>query len=80
LLGVSPNRWESKNEKPTASASSAARGQVTDEHIFPLSWYPDDTPGNIWKWQAPSCFERNNKKLWSEGAEGLSVSCDVDGP
>lgn len=39
-----------------------ARGEVTDEHIFPFSWYPDDTPSDIWKWQAPSCFECNNKK------------------
>ena len=38
------------------------RGEVTDEHIFPLSWYPDDTPADIWKWQAPSCFACNNKK------------------
>lgn len=37
-----------------------ASGQVTDEHIFPESWYPDDTPPNVWKWQAPSCYECNH--------------------
>lgn len=37
------------------------RGEVTDEHIFPESWYPDDTPKNLWKWQAPACYECNHK-------------------
>lgn len=35
-------------------------GEVTDEHIFPESWYPDDTPPNTPKWKAPSCKRCNN--------------------
>jgi hypothetical protein len=37
-----------------------AKGQVTDEHIFPESWYPDDTPGDLWLWQAPACYACNH--------------------
>ena len=39
-----------------------AQGEVTDEHIFPESWYPDDTPPNTRKWKAPSCYECNHRK------------------
>jgi len=39
-----------------------AEGEVTDEHIFPESWYPTDTPPNTPKWKAPSCYNCNHKK------------------
>ncbi|MCX6827002.1 MAG: hypothetical protein NTV06_07035 [candidate division Zixibacteria bacterium] len=33
--------------------------KLTDDHIFPLSWYPDTTPENISKWKAPVCSTCN---------------------
>jgi len=35
--------------------------ELTEDHIFPKSWYPDSTPQNIEKWVVPACFECNNK-------------------
>jgi hypothetical protein len=29
------------------------------DHVFPVSWYPDSTPPNLWKWQIPSCIPCN---------------------
>src|SRR5213592_4057327 len=37
-----------------------ALGGVTDEHVFPNAWYPDDTPADVWKWQVPSCYRCNH--------------------
>jgi len=28
---------------------------LTSDHVFPLSWYPDSTPLTLEKWQAPAC-------------------------
>ncbi|MDD5626015.1 MAG: HNH endonuclease [Patescibacteria group bacterium] len=35
--------------------------QLTEDHIFPKSWYPNSTPQNMEKWVAPACLECNNK-------------------
>ncbi len=35
--------------------------ELTKDHIFPKSWYPDSTPKDIEKWVAPACFECNNR-------------------
>ncbi|OGZ97521.1 MAG: hypothetical protein A3G49_04420 [Candidatus Sungbacteria bacterium RIFCSPLOWO2_12_FULL_41_11] len=42
--------------------------ELTEDHIFPVSWYPDSTPENLEKWTAPSCEECNQKlgKIESE--------------
>lgn len=34
---------------------------LTRDHIFPESWYPDSTPQNQEKWVAPACLNCNNK-------------------
>lgn len=31
------------------------------DHVFPRSWYPDDTPENLAKWQVPSCIPCNSR-------------------
>ena len=31
------------------------------DHVFPRSWYPEDTPENIAKWQIPSCIPCNER-------------------
>lgn len=34
--------------------------ELTSDHVFPDAWYPDFTPRNIEKWQAPSCKKCNS--------------------
>ena len=31
----------------------------SDDHVFPASWYPDDTPQQVQRWKAPSCSACN---------------------
>ena len=33
--------------------------EITSDHVFPRSWYPDTTPANLEKWQMPSCRQCN---------------------
>ncbi|HYV94623.1 MAG TPA: hypothetical protein VE978_22810 [Chitinophagales bacterium] len=33
----------------------------TRDHVFPKSWYPDDTPNSVQRPTIPSCLECNNK-------------------
>jgi hypothetical protein len=35
--------------------------ELTSDHMFPKSWYPDATPENLEKWQFPSCFACNQR-------------------
>jgi len=35
--------------------------ELTKDHIFPESWYPDSTPLSMEKWVVPSCPSCNNK-------------------
>ncbi len=32
---------------------------LTGDHVIPAAWYPETTPANVEKWQAPSCAECN---------------------
>lgn len=34
---------------------------LTKEHVFPESWYPDDLPLNVEKWKVPSCQKCNSE-------------------
>src|SRR4051794_2428264 len=34
---------------------------MTWDHIFPQAWYPDSTPPEMEKWDAPSCALCNNE-------------------
>jgi len=49
---------------------------LTEDHIFPESWYPDSTPQNMEKWVAPACFVCNNKlgKIEEETYKKLALS------
>ena len=63
-------------------------GKVTDEHVFPEAWYPEDTPLELWKWQVPACSacnarygEKESRILpflamsvepWQLGAKGIA--------
>ncbi len=35
--------------------------ELTSDHVFPASWYPETTPQDKEKWQAPACDECNKK-------------------
>ncbi len=35
--------------------------ELTSDHLFPKSWYPKTTPGDLEKWQIPSCKDCNKK-------------------
>lgn len=35
---------------------------LTWDHVFPQSWFPDTTPANLEKWQVPGCSTCNNNK------------------
>lgn len=35
--------------------------KVTRDHIFPTSWYPENTPLNLERWTVPSCSSCNAK-------------------
>lgn len=37
-------------------------GLVTNEHVFPEAWYPEDTPIDVWRWQVPACYPCNHDK------------------
>ncbi len=49
---------------------------LTEDHIFPESWYPDSTPQNVEKWTSPACFSCNNKlgKIEEETYKKLALS------
>ena len=32
---------------------------ITDDHVLPKSWYPENTPKEIEKWTAPACQRCN---------------------
>jgi len=34
---------------------------TTKDHVFPFSWYPDNTPASVQRWTAPSCRRCNEK-------------------
>lgn len=31
------------------------------DHVFPVSWYPENTPQNLAKWKIPSCLKCNKE-------------------
>jgi len=35
--------------------------EITRDHIFPKSWYPDNTPSDLERWTAPACLDCNQK-------------------
>ena len=37
------------------------KNDITDDHVFPSSWYPKSTPAHMEKWKVPACVNCNNK-------------------
>jgi len=52
------------------------------DHVFPRSWYPDETPLNLAKWQIPSCIVCNRKydKIESDFLSRVGLALDPDHP
>jgi hypothetical protein len=49
-----------KRPKPGPCVHCLRHGdELTWDHVFPLSWYPDTTPANEEKWKVPSCLSCN---------------------
>jgi len=40
--------------------------EETRDHVFPNSWYPDDTPSEVQRWTVPSCARCNGKLAQAE--------------
>jgi hypothetical protein len=53
------------------------RGKTKD-HVFPSSWYPDNTPGEVQRWTVPSCVRCNGTlgKLEKEMFVRLALCAD----
>lgn len=52
------------------------------DHVFPESWYPDSTPRNLAKWQAPSCVKCNSElgAIEKEFLVRISLCLDPNDP
>src|ERR1700736_2070182 len=52
------------------------------DHVFPRSWYPDETPDNIEKWQVPSCIPCNTKygKIESDFLSRVGLALEPEHP
>lgn len=52
------------------------------DHVFPRSWYPDETPDNIEKWQVPSCIPCNSKygKIESDFLSRVGLALESEHP
>ena len=55
---------------------------ITADHVFPRAWYPDTTPANMEKWQAPACRDCNATygRLEEEILLKLGICLDSDAP
>lgn len=56
--------------------------ELTSDHMFPKSWYPDATPANLEKWQFPSCLECNQRYSKIEGdlLNRVALALDASNP
>lgn len=52
--------------------------ELTSDHVFPKSWYPDATPQNLEKWQIPSCLPCNKRYSKIEGDLLIRVGLALD--
>jgi hypothetical protein len=55
---------------------------ITDDHLFPKSWYPTTTPPNLEKWKLPACRPCNAEygKIEEELRLGLASTLDPSAP
>lgn len=53
-------------------------GAITDDHLFPRSWYPDTTPANLEKWKIPACRPCNGEYGKLEAELRLQLAACLD--
>lgn len=51
---------------------------LTDDHLFPRSWYPTTTPMNLEKWKIPACLPCNHEYGTLEEELRLLLAACVD--
>jgi hypothetical protein len=51
---------------------------ITDDHLFPRSWYPETTPQNLEKWKFPACGPCNKNYGRIEEDLRLRLAACVD--
>src|SRR5712664_1759312 len=51
---------------------------ITDDHLFPKSWYPETTPANLEKWKIPACDSCNKAYGKLESELRLQLAACVD--
>jgi hypothetical protein len=72
-----------KREKLGRCVHCLADGVViTDDHLFPKSWYPETTPLNLEKWKIPACRPCNQAygRLEQDLLLGLGLCVDPNRP
>jgi hypothetical protein len=52
--------------------------ETTKDHVFPSSWYPDTTPGEVQRWTAPSCERCNGEFGRLEEELLIFLACCLD--
>jgi hypothetical protein len=52
--------------------------ETTRDHVFPSSWYPDTTPGEVQRWTAPSCRRCNGEFGRLEEELLIFLACCID--
>lgn len=52
--------------------------EITDDHVFPYSWYPDSTPSTVQRWTVPCCRPCNKElgKMESDLLVRLALCLD----
>lgn len=54
------------------------KSEKTVDHVIATSWFPENTPPNIEKWQVPSCRDCNHKFSKIEEDVGLRMAMCLD--
>lgn len=56
--------------------------ELTSDHMFPKSWYPDTTPENLEKWQFPCCRPCNQRysKIEDDLLNRFALTLDAKHP
>src|SRR5437868_4605227 len=50
----------------------------TKDHVFPKSWFPENTPSNVQRWTVPSCADCNGNSGEMEKELFMRLTLCVD--
>lgn len=56
--------------------------EMSWDHVFPTSWYPDTTPADVEKWAIPSCIRCNHSygQIEQDFLSRVALALDPDHP